>query len=489
MPGKLTRRMTATDAAFLYFERPHAPLHIGSLGIYQGQIPFDRFVAHIDSRMPLIPRYRQRAVFVPFSLAHPTWEDDPGFGIRNHIFEVKLPAPGNEEQLKEATTKLFAGQLDRSKPLWEMYVIHGIEGDKSAILSRVHHCMVDGVSGIELLLAVVDISPEPAPPPEPTPWNPPPLPNPLARVNDALWDNFEQQANLWREIVETAADPARSWRQAQQTVRAFRTAYPWLMRPPPATPFSIQLCDERRVAMTEVSFPEIREIRTALGGTVNDVVLAVLAGALRRYIISRGQNVDGVELRVGVPVNVRLEDEKGALGNRISTMVPLLPLGEPDAATRLRLIRDQVNYLKTENQASAFEQLLRLASYVPVPIQALGNATNLMVNLICTNVPGPMIPLYSVGHLLLEHSPMVPLSMNMGLGVGVTSYNQKLFFGLMADPHGVPDIETLREYVDASFLELRSAAGVRPSDLPSISGNGLKLPEKAQPPAPAETPR
>lgn len=481
MPGKLTRRMSATDAAFLYLERPHAPLHIGSLGVYEGRIPFDRFLSHIDSRMPLIPRYRQRAVFPPFNLAHPTWEDDPNFDVRNHIFEVQLPTPGTTEQLLELSTKIFSEPLDRSKPLWEMYIIHGIEDGNSAILSKVHHCMVDGVSGIELLLAVVDITPGPAPPPEPTPWEPAPLPSSSTMLNDAVWDNMQQQMDFWREMLQAAVDPMTRWRQAQETVRAFRTSYPWAFRPAPQTPFSMPLCKDRRVGVTEVSFPEIREIRSSLGGTVNDVVLAVLAGALRRYMLSHGHSVEGVELRVAVPVNVRLEDEKGALGNRISAMMPTLPLGEPDAATRLRLIKDQVNYLKTENQASAFELLSRFAALVPVPIQAMGVAYNNMVNLICTNVPGPMIPLYSVGHLLLTHYPFVPLSLNMGLGVGVTSYNQKLFFGLMADPHAVPDLETLRGNVDDSFLELRAAAGVRPSELPSINGHGgTKTPETAR---------
>ena len=488
MPGKLTRRMTATDAAFLYLERPHAPLHIGSLGVYKGDIPYERFVNHINSRMPLIPRYRQQASFVPMNLAHPTWEDDPGFDIRNHIFEVTLPSPGTQQQLLEVSTELFAGMLDRNKPLWEMYVIHGLEGGNSGILSKVHHCMVDGVSGIELLLAVVDITPEPAPPPEPTPWEPAPLPVPARGVSDALWDNFQQQVDMAREMAQGALDPLGTVRRGQQTMNAARTALPWLFRPAPATPFQVRLTADRHIAVSEVSFPEIREIRTSLGGTVNDVVLAVLAGALRRYMLKRGYGVDGVELRVAVPVNVRMEDEKQSLGNRISAMLPTLPLGEADPVARLRLIRDQVTFLKTENQASAFEQLLRMVDYIPVPVQALGAASNLIVNLVCTNVPGPMIPLYSVGHLLLAHYPFVPLSMNLGLGVGVTSYNQKLYFGLMADPHAVPDIDVLRQFVDESFLELRRAAGVGPSDLPVINGHAPKH-LGAIPAVTAETPR
>jgi WS/DGAT/MGAT family acyltransferase len=235
----------------------------------------------------------------------------------------------------------------------------------------------------------------------------------------------------------------------------------------------VRLSDRRHVAFCDVSFVEIREIRTSLGGTVNDVVLAILAGAFRRYLAKFGQ--DSSELRVGIPVNVRVEDDKGALGNRISMMLTPLPLGEPDPAERLRLVRERCDQLKQENQAGSTELLIRLTSLIPAPTQAALGAlppVNTLVNLICTNVPGPMIPLYSVGHLLLEHYPLVPLAFDLGLGVGVMSYNQRLFFGLMADPNAVPDIDLLKQYVEESFLELRRAAGVSATDLPSFGGNG-----------------
>ncbi len=471
MPTHLTRRLSAQDAAFLYLERPSAPLHIGSLGIYEGTIPFDRFVSHIDSRIPLIPRYRQRVAFVPFSLAHPTWEDDPGFDVRNHIFPITCKPPGNERQLAELSATLFAGPLDRNKPLWEMYVIRGLEGDRTGILSKVHHCMVDGVSGIELLMAVVDISPDPAPAPESPPWRPKALPHSGARLANAFWDQLGVQRQMLQQFGEGLIDPRPRLRQAQDVVRALRTALPWLAQPAPRTPFSVRLSPERQVAFSEMSFVEIREIRTSLGGTVNDVVLAVLAGALRRYLAQRGQSVDGPEVRVAIPVNVRLEDDHATLGNRISAMFTALPIGEPDPAVRLQTVQERLRQLKEENQARGVELLMRLASFSPAPVQALGGVApvnNTLVNLICTNVPGPMIPLYSVGHLLLAHYPLVPLSLDMGLGVGVTSYNHRLYFGLMADPKAVPDLELLKQDVDESFLELRAAAGVAPSDVPAF---------------------
>jgi WS/DGAT/MGAT family acyltransferase len=473
MPGNLTRRLTASDAAFLYLERPNAPLHIGSLAIYEGKIPFDTFQEQIRARMPLIPRYRQSVSFVPFSLAHPTWEDDPNFDVKKHVFHVDLSSPGRQEQLMELSLRLFAQPLDRNKPLWEMHVIHGLEGDRTAIVSKVHHCMVDGVSGIELLLACLDLSPTPAAPPEPDDFAPPPLPGPFERVTDAVWDNITEQLQAAREFQKSMRDPRPTMHQWSDAFRALRTALPWLSVPAPRTPFSTtSLSNQRCAAFSEMSFVEIREIRTSLGGTVNDVVLAILGGGLRKYLLRHGHRVDGPEPRVMIPVNVRLEDEKGALGNRVSAMFSMLPIGESDAATRLRKIREQTESLKKGNQAGAVELLMRLTANVPVPMQAMAGIAmnNTVMNMICTNVPGPMIPLYCVGHLLLDHYPLVPLSLNMGLGVGVTSYNHRLFFGLMADPKVMDDIDLLKDCIDESFRELRAAAGVDISELPTYFG-------------------
>ncbi len=489
MPSELNHRMTAQDAAFLYNERPHAPLHIGSLGVYEGQISFQRFVDHIDSRMPTIPRYRQRALFVPFGIAHPTWEDDPNFDVRRHIYHQDLPPPGSDAQLRELSVQLFQEPLDRSKPLWEMHVINGLEGDRSAILSKVHHCMVDGVSGIELLMAVVDLSPEPAPPPEAEPWEPKTLPGTSAQLADAFWDNLAKQQEIAQEIQESVFNPRPRIQRAQDVARSLTNA-PWMSRPAPRTPLTTRLTADRHVVFSEMSFPEIREIRSSLGGTVNDVVLAILSGALRGYLDSRGYDVSGDEPRVGVPVNIRMEDEKGAMGNRISMMLTPLPIGEADPAKRLEAVRGRLDQLKHETHAGAMEMFTRLGSYAPASWHAFAGAlppVNTAVNMICTNVPGPMIPLYSVGHLLLSFYPLVPLSMDMGIGIGVTSYNQKLFFGIMADPHAVPDIERMKEYVDESYLALRDAAGVQPSDVPEIAPrptNGVAAETKVAAPQP-----
>jgi WS/DGAT/MGAT family acyltransferase len=295
-----------------------------------------------------------------------------------------------------------------------------------------------------------------------------------------------------REFQESVFNPQPRIQQGLDLMRALNSASPWLLRPAPRTPFAGLLSPERKVAFSQASFVEIRQIRTSLGGTVNDVVLAILSGALRRYMLRHGYPLDGGEPRVAIPVNVRLEDEKGAMGNRISAMITTLPIGEADPAERLRTISARVDDLKKTNLAGALELLLRAISLTPVPVQAFAGRTgvNRLVNLICTNVPGPMIPLYCVGHLMLAHYPLVPLSLNMGLGVGVTSYNQRLFFGLMADPRAMADVEVLKECLDESFLELRAAAGVDVADVPELVGTHSTNGEPKTPhPAASELPR
>ena len=473
MTSRLTRRLSAQDAAFLYWERSAASLHIGSLGVYEGRIPFDRFVEQLDARMPRLPRYRQRVMFVPFSLAQPTWEDDPDFQVRHHVHRVSLPPPGNEQQLADLAAELFAQPLDRAKPLWEMFVIDGLEDRRTGILSKVHHCLVDGVSGIELLMVILDLSPDPVPEPDPAPWAPGPLPEPGAMMVDAFWAGLGQQLEMLHEFQEALIDPRPRLQQTQDILRALSQAAPPSAQSRTRPLFAAQLRPERRVAFSEMSFVEIREIRASLGGTVNDVVLAILAGTLRRYLVLHDHRIDGFEPRVVIPVNIRVEGEEGGLGNRISCMITSLPIDEADAAARLRVIHERVDLLKQTNQAGGLELLTRLAARAPVPVQALAAqapAGNAPVDLICTNVPGPMIPLYSVGHLMLAHYPMVPLSFDMGLAVGVTSYNQRLYFGLMADPKALPDLARLKQCLDESFLELRNAAGVAAFDLPAFKG-------------------
>ncbi len=470
--SRLSRRMSAEDAWFLYFEKPEAPLHIGSVGIFEGTIPFDTAFDSLNARMHLIPRYRQRAVIPPFYAGHPTWEDDPNFSLERHLRRIDLPAPGTEAQLAELASDIFREILPRDRALWDITMVHGIEGGRTALISRVHHCLVDGVSGIELLLAVLDLVPNPEPTPPPAePWQPKAPPSPAKAWSDAVFDNWESGFRAMTEFQESLLDPRGQFRTATEFTRALEVALPAALRRPAHMPWNQPVSGERRVAWTEMKFQEVRGIRSRLGGTVNDVVLTVLTGGIARYLESKGVTTEGTNLRLMIPVNVRSESEQGALGNRVSMMLPEVPLGIATPADRLMAVRTEMERLKSHNQADAFEALARWSQNLPAAVHAIagmGGVPGGTFNVICTNVPGPLIPLYSVGHRMLAHYPLVPLAGDLGIGVGITSFNKGLYMGIMSDPKALDDVDVLRRFVADEFRLLRTLADVPESDLPDF---------------------
>lgn len=469
----LSRRLSAQDAAFLYFERQEAPMHIGSIAIFDGEFSTEDFRDRIASKLHLIPRYLQRVVPAPFNLAHPTWEWDPNFDINRHIFKVTIDPPGSEAQLMDLAAKIFAGMLDRSKPLWEIHVVEGLEGGRTALVSKVHHCLVDGVSGIELLMIVLDVSPNPPPPPPQAPFDPPPMSAPVERLLDALFDNLaarvDSLAAFQRGVIDALASGGSGGRIL---LRALETAIPYFAVPMARAPFNKAFGGGRKFAGSEFSFQEVRAIRAACGGTVNDVVLAILGGALGRYLEMHGIPTDGRIMRVLTPVNVRREDERGMLGNRISMLLVEVPVGMRDPIERLKDITRKTESLKRNNVADGIEMLGDALTAGPAPLLAtigrLPLPPNTVSNIVCTNVPGPMIPLYTLGRRLIAHYPLVPIAWEMGIGCGVTSYDQKLYFGLIADAQAAPDVHRLKEFLDQAYVELRAAAGVSKSDLPQV---------------------
>jgi len=462
--------MSAQDAAFLYFERSNAPLHIGSVAIFEGSVPFDRIRESLDSRMHLIPRYRQRPVFPPLYAAHPTWDDDPSFSVDRHVRLVELLRPGSAQQLTKLAGELFAPMLPRDRPLWSIDVIHGLEGDRTAYVSRVHHCMVDGVSGIELLLATLDLSPRWAPtPPPPQPWRPKAPPNPAQAWAEAVADQWNSSLRAATEFQTDMLNPRGQFRRLSDFGRALQVALPAAMTRATPAPWNGEISGRRCTAWTDVSFQEVRAIRSRLGGTVNDVVLTIIGGALGRYVAARGEPIRGRTVRLQIPVNVRAEDERGALGNRVSQMLPSIPLDITDPPARLRAVRAEMEQLKAQDEAGAFETLSRMIANTPAIYHALAGMRGIpagLINLVCTNIPGPMIPLYSVGHRMLAHYPLVPLAADLGVGVGVTSYDNRLYFGIMADPTLVPDVDLIRQYLDEEFEALRAAVSEPPLAAP-----------------------
>ena len=475
--GNLSRRLGAQDASFLYMERDEAPLHIGSIAVLEGDVSYERLVQHISAKLHLIPRYTQRVIPAPLNIGHPTWEWDPDFDIRNHIIEVQVDPPGTDAQLLKLSSELFAPMLDRNKPLWEMFLIRGLEGDRSAIASRVHHCLVDGVSGIEIVMILFDVSADP-PPPLPAPDQPErgPIPSASSRFFDAIWDNMADSIDRWAEQQQQFVDSlAEGATRGRRIFRALETAAPQMQRPMDRAPFNKPLRGKRRLAVSEFSFSEIRAIRAATCGTVNDVCLTILGSALGRYFEMHGQKTKGRNARIMTPVNVRREEERGALGNRVSALLVEVPVGDMDPVERLREVNASTEKLKKQNVAEGVQLMGDFINSVPPILQALGgllpSPPNTLANMICTNVPGPMIPLYCVGHRMIAHYPMVPLAFEMGVGCGVTSYDQRIFFGLMADEDCASYVERIKEFLDQAFVELRSAAGVGRSDLPQMGGS------------------
>jgi diacylglycerol O-acyltransferase / wax synthase len=494
-----SRRLSAQDASFLYFEKREAPLHIGSIAVFEGKVDYDRFVENVESKIHLIPLYQQLAVPAPFNISHPTWEWDPNFDIRRHIKRATCPSPGDDRTLFDFAAELFAPMLERDKPLWEMYVVEGLEGDRTALVSKVHHALVDGVSGIELFMLVMDVSPTPIPPApapqiEKTPASPP-----LMRFLDGLLDNSLTMMNAAMDRQRSVVDNIYGQGPARDALRALEATLPYLQVPVVRAPFNKPLHSGRKCAFSEYSFAEIRQIRQqAGGGTINDVVLTVLGGGMAKYLEMHGQTTHGRTIRVLTPVNVRKDDEKQSLGNRVSMLLIEVPVGVTDPIERLEIVRKRTEALKRRHVADGIEGMGSSGYIAPAALQAalgtLPTPPNTLANMVCTNVPGPMIPLYTVGHRLQAHYPLIPLGWEMGISLGVTSYDQKLFFGFMADAVNGSDVQRLKEFTDQAYVELRNAAGIGKSDLPQLgvsatpqktTANGSETPKRKRASAPS----
>ncbi len=475
----LDRRLSPMDAFFLYLELEEQPLHVGAVCVFEGRIPYREFVQTLESRLHLVPRYRQRVLFTPLQLGHPVWEHDPDFDIKNHVFRVRLPAPATEEELRTLTGQIFTGMLDRNKPLWEVYFVEGLEGNRTAVVVKVHHCMVDGVAGIGLALVLLDIVPDPPKIPKPR-FRPTPLPAAKDLVVDALWDNASDTLRHWSRWQRGLAAYARGFDSVSvaRNFKKFATTMARFLLPFTRMPFNVPLSGERVVYWREYLFADARAIRTVLGGTVNDVILTVLGAAMRKYFqeMRPGKRLPE-SLRVLVPVNVRRETERAALGNHISLMPVELPLHPEGAPERLRATDVLMRQLKEARVAEAIALMFDVVQGAPAFLQALalgawahplvqGTMSTVAApvppaNLICTNVPGPQIPLYSCGHKLLAMYPALPVALEMGVNMAITSYDQKLFITFIGDGKTDQDLKRIADYFDASFRELRGTAEVK----------------------------
>lgn len=471
-----SQRLSALDAAFFNLERTGQLLHVAGVYTVEGALDFERLRDDLAARLHLVPRYTQRVVEVPFGVAHPTWEPDPHFSIRDHVIRHTLRPPGDDAQLSKLVSRLFAEPLHRSRPLWELHHIDGYRGDRSVLFGKVHHCMVDGVSGVHLLGLIFDASPRPAPAPPPPPAEPPPpLPSWTRRLAVAVRDEVVRGSALVRGVADLVRHPTRLVDEIGNAGEALSEMLRLVVAGTPRTPFNGHVSTLRRVLWTTVDLNQVKGIKNRLGGTVNDVVLAIIATALRGYLEEHGVQPDGMELRAMVPVNVRTAAERGALGNRVSMMVAPLPVGIHSPLERLRQVRTAMAALKASGQPKRMTRLLEAAELLPPAVQrplAWLQLQAAPVNTVCTNVPGPPVSLYAQGKRLETLVPIVPLAQGVGLAFAILSYADALTIGITTDPALVPDGEVVIELLREGYEELRALAGVetvtiRTSPLPS----------------------
>jgi diacylglycerol O-acyltransferase len=400
-------------------------------------------------------------VFPPFGLAHPTWEDDPQFDLAHHVDEITLPPPGDDRTLSVVGGEVYAGMLDRAHPLWKFIVVQGRHDGNTAVVWKVHHAMVDGVSGVDIAMVVHDLKPEGDARPARAAWTPRPMPDEVSLLQEAVRDRLTEAAQQWTEAAFRWLRPAQASAQDRKMASAIMRTGPRLLTPAPPTPFNGPLSPRREFAWVQFPFTEIRQIRSALGGTVNDVVLAVIAGGLGRYLRAHDYPTDGVELRAMCPVSMRRAEERGALGNLVSMMFAPLYVGITDPVQRLAAERRAMDELKTQDQAGNLYEMTGLGNLIPPAWQALAAQAEINMsplNTVSTNVPGPQIPLYLAGRKLLQWYPLGPLATTIGLFNAILSYNQVLTIGSTVDPALMPDVWGYMDFLRESYEELRDAA-------------------------------
>jgi WS/DGAT/MGAT family acyltransferase len=473
----LPRRLSSLDALFLAIETAEAPMHIGGLDVLDGDARADALAARLTARLHEVPRYAQRVRPAPLGLGHPVWEDDPEFDVRRHVFETRVARPGDARALAALASRLFARPLDRERPLWEMHVIRGLRGGRSALLSKIHHCMVDGVSGVELMNIVFDTAPEGT---QPTPAPGVRTARPVstgALLLEAAQETGATVLDTGGAVLHAmtslpAAVPATLTRTAARVAALAGAA----LTPVDRLPFNRPLSGERRLAWLGWPLDRVRAVARGQQGTTNDVALAVMTDGIGRMLRAEGARLDGRWLRLLVPVNVRRADASGLLGNRVSMIPVEVPFDGPPLARLQQAIR-RTRAMKETGIAELVDTIAQAGALVPAALYSralsLAASTSLLrwsaplrsvrvltSNLVCTNVPGPPVPLYGLGRLVLAHYPLVPLGFETGLNCALLTYNQVLHVGLVADAAAIDDLAPLKAHLQDAFDELCEAAGL-----------------------------
>ena len=457
-------RLNPLDASFIDVEDgdPHASMAIALIAVFEGPSPsYDEFLAFLAGRIPLVARYRQKLRQVPFRLGAPVWVDDPHFDLRYHLRQTALPGPGGDEQLSRLIARVMGQRLDRDYPLWEYWLVTGLAGGRWAVITKVHHCMVDGVSGTDMYRVIFDASPEPSAPAvddfviaaEPTD---------LSLAAQALADAFLLPVRETAALREALARPGHIAAQATETVRALVKLVTSAHQ---ATESSLigPIGQQRRYSMARASLSDVKMVKREFGGTVNDVVLAAISGGFRALLLARGEQPKPLMVPAMVPVSVRGKGEESSYGNRVSALTADLPVQMADPVERLAAIRTQLSDLKAAKAATPGETLVSLGRYTPFPVASLAvrlgsRLPQREIATVATNIPGPRQPLYGMGRMLVEIIPYVPISATVRTGVSIFSYCDNLSFGITGDYETTPDLEVLAQGIENGVADLVAAA-------------------------------
>jgi diacylglycerol O-acyltransferase / wax synthase len=455
-------RLSSIDASFLTNESSASHMHVGGVLIFEGPPPaYDDFVEHLRARLSLVPRFRQKLATPPLQTGRPFWVDDPSFNLTYHLRHTALPAPGGEDELRRLAGRVFSQQLDRSKPLWEVWLVQGLERNRFALLSKTHHALVDGVSGVDISTVLFDVKPVPEPAPDDEQWVPSPEPSSTQLAAKGLTSVATVPLKLAERAANAIRHPEPTARRLADAVEALGEVAWSFADPAPDVPLNTEIGPHRRFVWTRSELQTFKQIKNALGGTVNDVVLTVVSGALRRWLQSRGVRTEGLELRALVPVSIRAQDEHGQLGNRIAAMRGPLPVYIEDPVKRLEVVRQAMEGLKQSKQALGAEVISRFNDFAPPTLLAQAARVNFstrLFNLIVTNVPGPQIPLYMLGRELEVIYPVAFLPPNHALAIAIMSYNGSVNFGLLADYDTMEDADSIAEWIAEGLEELSAIA-------------------------------
>jgi diacylglycerol O-acyltransferase / wax synthase len=462
-------RLTALDSTFLHLEdHSAAHMHVASVMVFEGKAPTHaELVDHVVSRLHLVPRYRQRLAHVPLGQGRPVWADDPHFNAYYHIRHTALPNPADDAALKRLAGRLFSQRLDRSKPLWEIWLVQNMSGGRFALVAKTHHALVDGISGVDITTVLFDTAREPAPTAPPSAWSAKPLPGPAKLLGEALVERGTVPNEMLRGARALLRAPRRAVSQVREgLVSVGATTIAGVRSPAPPSPFNVDIGPHRRYTFIDADLARFKAIKDSLGGTLNDTVLTSVTLALGRYLRRQGIDTEGLVLKAMVPVSVRTKEQRGALGNQVAAMWAPLPVGVERPADCLREIATAMEDLKKSGQAVGAQVLTNLAGFAPPTI--LSQAARLQArqqffNLVVTNVPGPQFPLYLLGRELRGLYPVVPLAQRQALGIAVMSYNGHLGFGLLGDYDALPELDAIADDIKWAIASLYRAAGLSPA--------------------------